>query len=98
MNNSIKQIPDSKEAVNGFVPLWNIHETAQVLGCCAKSLAKLCDTRGLPFHWIGRKRMFRSEDIQEFWNGKRIDRPGSTRVDAALIMDGRNGNIMWGYK
>jgi hypothetical protein len=91
MNQSIKKIADSDAVVNDPVPSWNARKTARILGCCTKVLAKLCKDEEISFHWVGNKRMFRPEDVHEFWRRKRIDPSNPTSIDSSHTTDERRG-------
>jgi excisionase family DNA binding protein len=89
MTDFINQIPDAAKNVNDLRPSLNNRETAKIIGCCTKTLAKFCDDGEIGFHMVGNKRMFRPEDIEDFWKRKRIDPSEPPRVDSSHTKDER---------
>jgi hypothetical protein len=42
-----------------------------IIGCGTKKVHDLCNEGKLGFHWVGNKRMFRPEHLENFWNDNR---------------------------
>jgi excisionase family DNA binding protein len=91
-----QEIPDKREGINGPRPSLDIHEAAELIGCCTKTVVKLCDDGELPFHLVRNRRKFRPEDIEEFWRRKRIDRSGPTGIDSSNTKDERRNFLSQG--
>jgi excisionase family DNA binding protein len=89
MNQPIKKIADSDDVVNDLRPSLNSRETAKIIGCCTKTIAKLCEDGEIGFHMVGNKRMFRPEDIEDFWKRRRIDPSRPTGIDSSHTTDER---------
>jgi excisionase family DNA binding protein len=62
----------------------DVREVAKLLGCSVKTVHNLCDKGQLNSHWVGNRRMFRHEDVLEFWEAQKIlsVRGSATHVDA----------------
>jgi excisionase family DNA binding protein len=71
MADFVKQRPDAAKNINALCHSLNSRETAKIIGCCTKTLAKLCEDGVIAFHMVGNKRMFRPDDIEDFWNNNR---------------------------
>lgn len=46
---------------------FGVNEAARRLDCSAKTVHKLCQGKRLSFQWVGNKRRFRPEDLDNFW-------------------------------
>ncbi len=58
----------SKLPIDAPRPSLDIHQVAELLGCCTKTVVKLCEDGELDFHRVGNRRKFRPEDLENFWN------------------------------
>jgi excisionase family DNA binding protein len=96
VNESIKKIADSDAVVKDLRPSLNVRKTARILGCCTKTVVKLCEAGELRFHWVGKKRMFRPEDLESFWHRKRIDPSSPTSIDSSHTTDERRRVVRQG--
>src|SRR5208283_5063408 len=47
-------------------PSLVVGEVAQILGCSPKTVHNLCNDGKLEFHWVGNKRKFRPEDVDDY--------------------------------
>ncbi len=54
-----------------IIPSLSVSEVAVIIGCGTKKVHDLCNGGKLGFHWVGNKRMFRPEDLENFWNENR---------------------------
>ena len=47
-------------------PSLVVGEVAHILGCSPKTVHNLCNDGKLEFHWVGNKRKFRPEDVDDY--------------------------------
>ena len=80
----IRGQPAVGEKETGIGRSLDVREVAKLLGCSAKTVHRLCDEGQLNSHWVGNRRMFRNEDILEFWEAQKIVyvQGSATHVDA----------------
>jgi len=62
-----------KEMTDDLRPSLDIYEVAKLIGCCTKTVVKLCDDGELAFHRVGNRRKFRREDLENFWSKNRSE-------------------------
>jgi len=78
----------------GIIPSLNVSAVAMIIGCGTKKIHDLCKDGDLGFHWVGNKRMFRPEDLDNFWNNNRwTSKPGKGQriVDTRSVPSVRSG-------
>ncbi len=86
----------SKVPIDDPRPSLNIHQAAEVIGCCTKTVVKLCEDGELAFHIVRNRRKIRPEDVEEFWRRKRIDRSKPTNIDSSNTKDERRKVVRQG--
>jgi len=91
-----REVPDKGESVDDPRPSLDIHEVAALIGCCTKTVVKLCEDGELAFHRVRNRRKFRPEDIEEFWRRKRIDQSKPTGIDSSNTKDERRSFLRQG--
>ncbi len=68
MNKGSQEIPDKRKNIDYHRPSLDIHQVAELIGCCTKTVVKLCEDGELIFHRVGNRRKFRPEAWENFWN------------------------------
>jgi len=96
MSKGPQEIPDKRKSTDDPRPSLNIHQAAELIGCCTKTVVKLCDDGELPFHLVRNRRKIRPEDVEEFWRRKRIDRSKPTDIDSSNTKDERRKVVRQG--
>ena len=91
----------AKDAVPGASPAeqgvqdgisFGVREAARALGCSTKTVHKLCQDDLLKFHWVGNKRRFTRQDIQDYRDGQRHVDSKPTEVVSSAADKNKGGD------
>jgi len=96
MSKGPQEIPGKRKSTDDPRPSLDIHEAAELIGCCTKTVVRLCEDGELAFHLVRNRRKFRPEDVEEFWRRKRIDRSKLPSVNSSNTKDERRKVVRQG--